>query len=198
MKKMLILIVLGIISVFVQAQTTYSLTAGSEARFYINEVLLGQDKTVVGTTTDVTGDIQFSLASPATATVGTITVNARELATDDNRRNNQIKNRILESSSDEFQYIIFEPTSITGLPESVAVSDTFNIQMVGNLTIHGVTREETFEVAVTVVSETELQGLGSTTILHENYELSIPRVPMVASVEDEVKLEIAFTATSNQ
>jgi hypothetical protein len=45
-----------------------------------------------------------------------------------------------------------------------------------------------------VVSETELQGLGSATILHTDYELSIPRVPMVASVEDEVKLEIAFTA----
>ena len=120
----------------------------------------------------------------------------RELATDDNRRNGQIQNRILEASKDEFQFITFEPVSLTGLPETVAVGDTFNIQMVGNLTIHGVANEETFEVAVTVVSETELQGLGATTILHADYALSIPRVPMVARVEDEVKLEIAFTATA--
>jgi polyisoprenoid-binding protein YceI len=176
-----------------QAQN-FVLSEGSEARFYINEVLLGNDKTVVGITTDVTGDIQFDLANPAATTVGTITVNARELATDDNRRNNQIQNRILEASKDEFQFITFEPTSITGFPEAVGVGDTFNVQMVGNLTIHGVSNEQTFDVAVTVVSETELQGLGSTTILHADYELSIPRVPMVASVEDEVKLEIAFSA----
>ena len=196
MKKVLVLIVLGLWATLGQAQN-FSLSEGSEARFYINEVLLGNDKTVIGTTTQVTGDIQFDLANPASATVGTISVNARELSTDDNRRNNQIKNRILESTKDEFQFITFEPTTISGLPESVAIGDTLNVQMTGNLTIHGVTQEQIFEVAITVVSETELQGLGSTTILHQDYELSIPSVPMVARVEDEVKLEIAFTAISN-
>ena len=77
MKKIVVLIILGIIAVLAQAQTTFSLSEGSEARFYIQEVLLGQDKTVIGTTTNVTGDIQFDLASPAATTVGTITVNAQ-------------------------------------------------------------------------------------------------------------------------
>jgi polyisoprenoid-binding protein YceI len=197
MKQIWMLVVLMVLGVYAQAQT-FTLSEGSEARFYIDEVLLGQDKTVIGTTTQVTGDIQFDLASPQTTTVGVISINARELSTDDSRRNNQIKNRILESSKDEFQFITFETTSITGLPESVAAGDTFNVQMTGNLTIRGVSNEETFDVAVTVVSETELQGLGMTTILHDDYELSIPRVPMVASVEDEVKLEIAFTARASQ
>jgi polyisoprenoid-binding protein YceI len=194
MKRILAIGVL-IIGAFVQAQN-FSLSEGSEVRFYIDEVLLGNDKTVIGTTPGVTGDIQFDLANPLATTVGIITVDASQLATDDNRRNGQIQNRILESSSEEFKFITFEPTSITGLPEAVAVGDTFNVQMTGNLTIRGATVEETFEVAVTVVSETELQGLGSTTILHADYGLSIPRVPMVASVEDDVKLEIAFTAVA--
>jgi polyisoprenoid-binding protein YceI len=195
MKQIWVVIALLALGLFAQAQT-FSLSEGSEARFYIDEVLLGNDKTVVGTTPGVTGEIQFDVASPQATTVGVITVDASQLATDDNRRNGQIQNRILESSSEEFKFITFEPTSITGLPEAVAVGDTFNVQMIGNLTIHGVTNEETFEVAVTVVSETELQGLGSTTILHADYGLSIPRVPMVASVEDDVKLEIAFTAVA--
>lgn len=196
MKKFLILIGLSLFVAFTQAQTTYTLSEGSEARFYINEVLLGNDKTVEGITPDVTGDIQFDLASPSTATVGTIQINARTLTTDDNRRNGQIQNRILESVKDEYQYITFEPTSITGLPETAAVGDTFNVQMTGNLTIHGMTLEKTFDVAVTVASEAQLTGLGSTTITHQEYGLSIPRVPLVASVEDEVKLEIEFNAVA--
>jgi polyisoprenoid-binding protein YceI len=192
MKRILIIAVL-IVGALVQSQT-FSISEGSEARFYIDEVLLGNDKTVVGTTPGVTGEIQFDIANLGATTVGIITVDASQLATDDNRRNGQIQNRILESSKDEFKFITFEPTSITGLPEAVAVGDSFNVQMTGKLTIHGVSKEQTFDVAVAVVSETELQGLGSATILHADYELSIPRVPIVASVEDEVKLEIAFTA----
>jgi polyisoprenoid-binding protein YceI len=196
MKRLLILVSLGLLFTFAEAQKTYTLSEGSEARFFVNEVLLGSPKTVEGTTADVTGDIQFDLANPSTAMVGTIQINARDLSTDDNRRNGQIQNRILESAKDEFQYITFEPTSITGLPETAAVGDTFNVQMTGNLTIHGKTLEKTFDVAVTVASETELTGLGSTTITHQEFELSIPRVPLVASVEDNVKLEIAFNAVA--
>jgi polyisoprenoid-binding protein YceI len=191
-----ILVVAVLLVAFAQAQSTYTLSEGSQARFYIQEVLLGNDKTVEGVTSDVTGEIQFDLASPSTATVGTITINARDITTDDNRRNGQIQNRILESVKDEYQYITFEPTSMTGLPETAAVGDTFNVQMTGNLTIHGMTLEKTFDVAVTVASETQLTGLGSTTITHQEYELSIPRVPLVASVEDEVKLEIEFNAVA--
>jgi polyisoprenoid-binding protein YceI len=194
MKKLLVLAVLVV--TFAGAQTTYTLSEGSEARFYIEEVLFGSDKTVEGITPDVTGDIQFDLASPSTATVGTITINARTLSTDDNRRNGQIQNRILQSAEDEFQYITFEPISISGLPETVAVGDTFNVQMTGNLTIKGMTLEKTFDVAVTVASEGQLTGLGSTTITHQEYELSIPSVPIVASVEDEVRLEIEFNAVA--
>jgi polyisoprenoid-binding protein YceI len=193
--KTLLAVAILLVSV-ASAQTTYTLLEGSEARFYIEEVLFGNDKTVEGITPDVTGEIQFDLASPSTATVGTITINARTLSTDDNRRNGQIQNRILQSAEDQYQYITFEPTSITGLPETVAVGDTFNVQMTGNLTIKGMTLEKTFDVAVTVASETNLTGLGTTTITHQEYELSIPSVPIVASVEDEVRLEIEFNAVA--
>lgn len=191
--KHVYVVALLFVGMLAQAQT-FSLSTGSEARFYIDEVLLGNDKTVIGTTPDVTGNINFDLANPQATTIGTIAVNAQTLITDDNRRNNQIKNRILES--DKFPFITFEPLNIKGLPEMLAVGDTFNVQITGNLTIHGVSRTETFEVAVTVVSESELQGLGATTIFHADYNLSIPKVPIVARVEEQVKLEIAFTATA--
>jgi polyisoprenoid-binding protein YceI len=196
MKQLVTTLALAFLFTFTQAQTTYTLSEGTQARFYINEVLLGNDKTVEGVTSDVTGEIQFDLTNPSAATVGVITINARDLTTDDNRRNGQIQNRILQSAEDQYQYITFEPTSITGLPETVAVGDTFNVQMTGNLTIRGVTLEKTFDVAVTVASESQLTGLGTATITHQEFELSIPRVPIVASVEDEVRLELEFNAVA--
>lgn len=173
----------------------FNLGEGSEARFYIDEVLLGRDKTVEGITPDVTGEISFDLANPQAASIGTITINARTLETDDSRRTGQLQRRILESNSDEFQFITFTPTSITGLPETVAVGDSFDVQITGDLSIKGTTLESIFAVSVTVSSETQLSGLGSTTILYKDFAISIPSVPLVASVEDEVILEIAFVAT---
>jgi hypothetical protein len=53
-------------------------------------------------------------------------------------------------------------------------------------------------MTVTANSEDELVGLGSATVLRENYQLTIPSVPSVANVSEEVKLEIEFTARSAQ
>lgn len=184
-----------LVLVFSVSFAQFNLSEGSEARFYIDEVLLGRDKTVEGITPDVTGEISFDLANPQAASVGTITINARTLETDDSRRTGQLQRRILESNSDEFQFITFTSTSITGLPEAAAVGDSFDIQMTGDLSIKGTTLEAIFAVSVTVSSETQLEGLGSTTILYKDFGVSIPSVPLVASVEDEVILEIAFVAT---
>lgn len=178
------------------AAQTYVLGEGSEARFSIDEVLLGNDKTVVGVTPNVTGELSFDLANPQAAQIGMISIDARDLTTDDNRRNRQIQNRILNANEDAFQFITFEPTSITGLPESAAIGDSFEVQITGNLTIKDVTREEVFAVTVTVAENT-LQGLGSSTIIYADYGVSVPTVPIVASVSDEVTLELEFVAVAN-
>lgn len=174
---------------------SYELLPTSEARFYINEVLLGRDKTVVGVTNDISTTIDFDLANPAAAGLSTIIINARDLTTDDNRRNNQLRSNILQSNRDEFQYITFEATSIVGLPDTVAVGDSFDLQITGLLTIRGTSLEKSFDVTVTVLSDTELQGLARTVVTYKEFDLRIPSVPLVASVEDEVILELDFVAS---
>ncbi|MEZ4613055.1 MAG: hypothetical protein R2838_22915 [Caldilineaceae bacterium] len=42
------------------------------------------------------------------------------------------------------------------------------------------------------MSETELIGLKRTTVLRQNYNLTIPNVPSVANVAEEVPLELEF------
>jgi polyisoprenoid-binding protein YceI len=64
----------------------------------------------------------------------------------------------------------------------------------GNLTITGITNQVTFDVTATAVSESEIQGTASTVVLRPDYSLSIPSLPHVANVEEEVEIEIEFVA----
>lgn len=174
------------------AQVFEIVAAESQARFVIDEVLRGADVTVVGATDQVAGQIAVDPASPATAQVGVIQVNARTLATDNDFRNRAIKNAIL--ATDSYEYVTFTPTALSGLPASVAVGTPFSFQMSGDLTVKDTTRPVTFEVTVTPLSATELSGTATTSVLYQDFNLAIPDSPMVDTVADEVRLELDFVA----
>jgi len=168
-------------------------SAESEARFTIDEILNGNDKTVIGTTSEVTGEMTFNLGNPADSAVGTITIGTGNFVTDNNFRNRAIRQFVLQSS--QYPEITFTPTELAGLPASASVGDVVTFQIVGNLTVREVTGVETFDVTVTVVSETRLEGLATTTISRMNpYNLTIPDVPSVASVDEDMLLELEFVA----
>jgi polyisoprenoid-binding protein YceI len=177
-------------------QTFRIVPEGTEARFYINEVLLGQPKTVIGVTSDVTGELRVDPQNPGSAEIAAITINARDLTTDSDRRNGAIRRFILQSERNEYQYIVFEPVAVEGLPASVAVGDTFQFRVSGNLTVRDVTNPVTFELTVTPASESEISGIGAATVNYPDFGLAIPEVPSVTGVEDEVRLEIEFRAVA--
>ncbi len=164
----------------------------SQASFVIDEVLNGSPKTVIGTTDQVAGQLAINPADTASTQVGIIQINARTFSTDSGNRNRAIQNRILNTN--EYEFIAFTPTGITGLPDSVAVGDSFTFQMTGDLTIKDVTTPTTFDVTVTVVSDTRIEGQASTTINYADWNISIPSVPQVASVSDQVQLNLDFVA----
>lgn len=168
--------------------------AESEARFIIDEVLNGAPKTVVGTTKDVAGEIAVDPSDPTKSRVGVIQVNARTLTTDSNFRNRAIKNQILQT--DQYEFITFTPARITGLPAQAATGQSYSFQIVGNLTIRDVTKEVTFDVTATPKSATRLEGTAKTTIRYADYGITIPQVRQVASVAEQVRLEIDFVAAA--
>jgi len=182
----------------VSAITFRFVADGTEARFLIDEVLMGQDKTVVGATPLVEGELTVDPNNPTAVQVGTIRIDASDLTTDDDRRTNRVRNDILKASQEPYRYITFTPTSITGLPATAAAGDSFTFQATGDLTILDITQPVTFEMSVTAVDDATLQGAGAATIRYADFGISIPQVPMVASVADEVKLEIDFTAQAVQ
>ena len=169
----------------------------SEARFLINEVLLGSDKTVIGVTSQITGEVGIAPTDPGRTEIGTISIDARDLTTDSSRRNRSIQRFVLRSALDENRYITFEPTAIDGLPSTVGVGEPFDFTVTGDLTVRATTQPVTFDMTVTANSEDEITGLGTATILYADFGISIPSVPAVANVEDEVRLEIEFTAVAD-
>jgi polyisoprenoid-binding protein YceI len=132
-------------------------SSASDASFTINEVLSGSPKTVVGTTDQVAGQIALDPDDTSTAQIGTILIDARTLATDDSARNQALRNFILNSN--EYEYITFTPTTISGLPDSLAVGQTYPFQISGDLTI--------------------------------------PSVPFVARVDNQVVLNLDFQAVAS-
>ena len=166
--------------------------AESEVRFSIDEILRGEETTAVGITDQIAGQIVVDLDDPGSAQVGVIQVNARTLATDSENRNRAIRNEILDT--DDYELISFVPTELLGLPDSVSVGESFSFQIVGDLTIRHITQQVSFATTVSVDSEAQISGSASTTIFRADYELSIPQVPSVASVEDDILLEIDFVA----
>jgi polyisoprenoid-binding protein YceI len=168
--------------------------ADSEARFELDEDLRGARNTVVGVTDQVAGQIALSYDDLSTAKVGTIQVNARTLATDNDRRNGAINRFILNTN--DFEFITFEPGEVIGLPESVEVGDTVEFTLLGDLTIRDVTNEVEFAVVATLASVDRLEGSASATVSRGDYALQIPSLPHVANVDEDVKLFIDFVAVA--
>jgi polyisoprenoid-binding protein YceI len=164
--------------------------------FELDEVLRGVPTTVVGITDQIAGQIRVDPANPQAAEVGTIRINLRTLATDNEFRNRAIRGQILLSSQDEYEFSDFVPTAITGLPETVSIGEPFSFQVTGDFSLRGTTNSITFDVTVTPVSETRIEGSATATVNRADFGLEIPDVPSVANVEEEVLLTIEFVAVS--
>ena len=167
----------------------------SEVRFELDEDLRGSRITVVGTTDQVAGQIALDLSDLSTAQVGEIQINARTLATDNNFRNRAIQNEILDTG--DYEFISFVPTAVNDLPASAAVGEEISFTIDGDLTVRDVTEAVTFTVTATAVSETQISGTATATVLRDTYGLTIPEVPNVANVENEVDLIISFVANGS-
>lgn len=172
----------------------------SEARFIIEEVLRGDPNTVVGRTDQIDGSIGVRF-SPAVVEIGEFIINMRTIKTDDEMRDRSIRELILESNKDEFEFSRFSPQSVSDIPEEIGVGDSLSFEVTGDLTVRDVTNTVTFDMTLDVDSEEEISGSASTVILWDDFDISIPYVggdSIVASVEDEVRLELEFVAAADR
>ena len=165
----------------------------SLVRFILDEDLRGEPTRVVGVTDQVAAQIVVDFDDPASSQLGTIRINARTLATDSEFRDRAIRGQILDSAQDEFEFIEFTPTAFTGFPATVAPGDEVELEITGDLTIRTITNPVTFSVTL-AADEAGVSGSGSAVVQRADFDLTIPNVPGVANVSEDVTLEIEFVA----
>lgn len=164
----------------------------SEARFILDELepfVMG----LVGSTSQVAGDIIVDFDNPQHSRLGVVRINLRTLRTDSPNRDQAIRGEVLLSARPEYEFTNFTPTQITGLPDSITIGETVSFQITGDLPLRGITRSVTFDTSVTVVNEIELRGLTRTTILRADYGM-LQGFLSERGVSEEIILELEFVA----
>ena len=175
--------------------TVFTLDAGTIARYKVEEVLANTGfKVATGETLDVAGSIAFDSDGKVIADGSRIAVQAATLRTDSNRRDGYVRNRTLET--DTYPEVVFQPTSVDGLPASIAdAGGPMEFTITGDLTVRDQTREVTWDVMAEFPGDGTATGFASVVFTFEDFGMDKPRVAIVVSVEDEILLELDFAGT---
>ena len=121
-------------------------------------------------------------------------VDLRTLQSDEARRDNYLYNNTLQTET--FPLATFVVASIEGLDEPLADGEAVTLTLLGDLTLHGVTLPATWDADVTLDGDT-LTGTASTTFRMADYDIEEPIVGPVASVDQEITLEVEISARKN-
>lgn len=171
------------------AQLRYSVVPErSEVRYRVREQLAGLrfPNDAVGTTSAVTGNISFEPQGRVLSRESRVAIDLRALRSDEARRDNYIRRNTLEA--DRFPTVVFVPTELRGLPFPLPHAGLASFQIVGDLTVRDATRRVTWEATATFNSES-VDVRARTAFRFGEFGLSIPRVAVVLSVEDLIRLE---------
>jgi polyisoprenoid-binding protein YceI len=168
-------------------------SGAGEARYRAQEVLSGRGfNEAVGRTAAVTGGISLDDEGGVVASQSRISVDLTTLQSDNAMRDRYIQRTTLQTT--EYPTADFQLTGASGLPQPLPTSGTAAFTLVGDLTVHGVTRPTTWDATATF-DDGEVQGTASTTVLLTDFGMEPPRAGPVLSIEDAVRLELDVRGT---
>ena len=119
----------------------WKVAAGSQAGYRVDEILFGQRAVAVGRTEEVTGQLAIEGTK---VTSGRFTVDMASVTSDQSRRDNQFRGRIMDVATHPTStFELTSPISVDSLPaDGVEVT----AKATGDLTLRGTTRKVTFDV----------------------------------------------------
>ena len=124
-----------------------------------------------------------------------ITFDLTTLASDSRDRDNFVKNDTIQTR--QFPKAEFVPTKTSGLTLPLPASGEFTFKLTGQMTVHGKTKEVTFDV-VAKRSGNELTATATAlpTWKFADFGMTAPSVPFrVVSVVDEIRVVVDLVAT---
>lgn len=174
------------------AAPEFTLSEGTIARYKVEEELANTGFFLAtGETREVAGSIVFDAKGAVVAEESRIVVQAATLRTDSNRRDGYVRNRTLET--DTYPEVVFVPTAIDGLPESIAdARGNVEFTITGDLTVKDQTRTVTWNATANFAEDGTAMGFAGVEFTFDDFGMSKPRVAIVLSVEDTIRLELDF------
>jgi polyisoprenoid-binding protein YceI len=168
----------------VHAQSrSYAITKGGNnvAQFHAEDTYDSFD----GKTSDVNGTIVADAANPAAASVQ-ININVDSLDTGVGLRNKEMRERYLETT--KFGMATFKSVSVAG-PASIAPSLPVDVNVTGDLTLHGVTKRMTIPVRVVLIPDGRIHTTTNFKIHMPDFGIAVPHNVLV-TVTDEVPVHL--------
>ena len=149
-KAALVLTLLLAATTLVAAPRTYTVTVDSKNyAMFTSEASL---ETIHGRTTKVSGTVVADPADVAASSVD-VSIDLASLDTGINMRNEHLRDRFLQA--EKFPAATFKSVSVSG-PKTAAANAPVELNVTGDLTIHGVTKRVTLPVRVVLIPESEL------------------------------------------
>jgi len=167
---------------------------GNAARYRIREQLVGVDlpNDAIGETSNVSGVIAADAKGNLIPAESKFVVDVSNLKSDKDRRDGFVKRRVLET--EQYPTVTMVPTKITGFKLPMPTSGSKSFDIVGDLTVRGVTHPTTWKVNAQF-QPNGFTGKAATSFTFKEFAIDQPRVPVVLSVADTIKLELDFTMT---
>lgn len=165
----------------------------SFAGFRVQEELAGIGaKTAVGRTPAVTGEMTID---GTTITEAGFEVDMTTLTTDDSRRDGAIRVQALETSRfPTGSFTLTEPIDLGSIP---AEGEEITVDAIGDLTLHGVTKEVTIPLTAKL-QDGVIVVVGSLEIPFGDYSIDKPSAAAVLSVDDTGVMEIQLFLTKER
>lgn len=169
----------------------------NEARYRVREQLANVNlpNDAIGATKEVSGTIVGKLDGTIVAAQSKFRVDMRTLKSDRDQRDNFLRRNVLET--DKFQFAEFVPVEAPGLPLKLPADGKVEFKLIGDLTIRDVTKRVTWDAKGTVVGD-EATGTATTSFNFAYFNLTRPSVPVVLSIEDNIRLELDIVLKREQ
>jgi polyisoprenoid-binding protein YceI len=164
---------------------------GNEARYRVRERLMNRelDNDAIGATRGVTGALVVDAQGRVVRDSSRIVVDLKQLKSDSERRDGFLQRRTL--LTDSFPTVTLVPTAIRGGTGGLPTSGSATFELLADLTVRGVTRPTVWQVTARA-DGAAVAGTAKTAFTFKDFAIDQPRVPVVLSVSDTIKLEYDF------
>ena len=164
---------------------------GNEARYFAREQLAGVSfpNDAIGVTKAMTGTLVLGSDGRIVPTESKFVVDVTKLKSDRDRRDGYVQRRTLET--EKYPTVDLVPKEVRGLLASLPDSGSATFQLLGDLTVKGVTHPTVWQVSARFRGDT-ISGTASTGFTFDDFKMQKPSVSIVLSVDDSLHLQYDF------